>query len=179
MNWLDGRQLEYQTTTNAALSPGTAGCPPAGRPARGPPPTGSCWWRPARPAGPCTPGGRGQTPACSRCAAARWWWAEIRCSRKQDEGGKLYYRNNSKLSETSCFIHLLPPWCAFLNLFLPVEVVVVQLVSWGVVVVVVVSPPGFSSRAQFIGAWAVGTPVSQRQVRLHRRPVGRGTNQNR
>ena len=112
MNWTDGQKLKYQTRTSDCLSPGTAGFPPAGRPARGPRPTGSCWWRPARPAGPCTPGGRGQTRAWSHCAAARWWWAEIHCSRKQYGGRKFVLRRNLlgylTTSSTMCVFKSLP-----------------------------------------------------------------------
>lgn len=56
-------------------SPGTGGFPPAGHPALCPPLTGSCWWCPALPAGPCTPGDPGQTHACSPHVPAHWqWW---------------------------------------------------------------------------------------------------------
>ena len=77
------------------LSPGTGGSPPPGRPALCPPRTGSCWWRPAPPAGPCTPGVRGRIHAWSRCAPSRLLSERIHWSRKQVEresGG----RNMSK-----------------------------------------------------------------------------------
>lgn len=79
---LSGKASRWNPAVFWEFSPGTVGFPPPARPALCPDWTGPCWGRPAPPAGLCTPGGRGQTPACSCCAPARLLSAGTRCGRE-------------------------------------------------------------------------------------------------
>jgi len=60
-------------------SPGTVDCPRGTGSALGPGQPGPGWCCPAQPACPCSPGGPGQTPACSSAAPARSQWKETSC----------------------------------------------------------------------------------------------------
>lgn len=160
---------------SSKLSPGTAGCPPAAHPALCRHPPDPCWWRPAPPAGLCTPGGRGQIRVCSRCAPFRSRCEEIHWVVKQTKKKSQLLKRHFRLAGTGSLTSSSSASAVELNYFLPVEVVVIQLVTGRVVVVVVTSLLGSPRRARDVWVCAVESPITQRYALFRWRPVGQRT----
>lgn len=96
-------------------------------------------------------------------------WKQWKRGREQKEGMKL---QPAEEVPALLFPPPSPGDMTVMMCFLPVKVVIVQLVAGGIVVIIVAPPFGPSRRAGYVWVSAVGSSITQRNILLHRGSVG-------